>query len=147
MAIAVDEAALKPPEGFEPFVRRGPFTTYNGPFWRREVEGGVSQGFYVLRRHCNGMGLVHGGMLASFLDGMVGNAVYAALQRPAVTIHLSLDYLAMARTGDWVEGEARLTRATRDVAFAEARAFVGERDVVRASAIFKLMEPRNRTQR
>jgi acyl-coenzyme A thioesterase PaaI-like protein len=79
-------------------------------------------------------------MLATFIDGLLGHAVGAAAKRPGVTIHLSLDYLAMARAGEWVEGEARVTRLTKDVAFAEARAFVGARDVIRASAIFKLME-------
>jgi hypothetical protein len=32
-----------------------------------------------------------------------------------------------------------MTRATREVAFAEARAYVGAREVVRASGIFKLI--------
>ena len=56
-----------------------------------------------------------------------------------MTIHLSVDYLHMARQGDWVIGEARMTRATRDVAFAEGRAHVRGVDVVRASGIFKMM--------
>ena len=45
----------------------------------------------------------------------------------------------MARVGEWVMGEARMIRATKEVAFAEGRAYVGGRDVVRASGIFKLM--------
>jgi hypothetical protein len=36
-------------------------------------------------------------------------------------------------------GEGRLTRATREVAFAEGRAYVGAHDVVRCSGVFKLM--------
>ena len=39
-------------------------------------------------------------------------------------------------------GEARLTRATREVAFAEARLHAGGRDVVRATGVFKLMNQR-----
>ena len=56
-----------------------------------------------------------------------------------MTIHLSVDFLHMARMGEWVLGEARCTRITRDVAFAEGRAYVGGHDVVRASGLFKLM--------
>ena len=82
----------------------------------------------------------HGGMLASFLDGMLGHAVSFDAKSAAVTIHLSLDYLSTARVGEWVQGEARVNRRTRDVAFAEARAFVGTKDVVRATAVFKLMD-------
>jgi acyl-coenzyme A thioesterase PaaI-like protein len=56
-----------------------------------------------------------------------------------VTIHLSIDFLHMARAGEWVFGEARLTRATREIAFAEGRAYSGKRDLVRCSGVFKLM--------
>jgi acyl-coenzyme A thioesterase PaaI-like protein len=59
-----------------------------------------------------------------------------------MTIHLSIDYLHMARVGEWVIGEARCTRATRDVAFAEGRAHVRGQDVVRCSGVFKLMDRR-----
>ena len=137
----VDDAAdLAPPEGFTRSLRRGPFSEHNGPIFHREVGETPVQGFRVLKRHCNGLGIVHGGMLASFVDGLLGHAVSSTAKRPGVTIHLSLDYLAMARAGEWIEGEARVTRLTRDVAFAEARAHVGERDLVRASGVFKLME-------
>lgn len=135
-----DEAGLPPPEGFVLSTRRGPFSEHNGPLFHRENTETPVHGFRALRRHCNGFGIVHGGMLASFLDGLLGHAVSAAAKRPGVTIHLSLDYLAMARAGEWIEGEARVTRLTKDVAFAEAHAHVGDRDVVRAAAIFKLME-------
>lgn len=130
----------EPPEGFVPFARRGPFSEHNGPLYHRPDASPVTHGFRVLKRHCNGLGIVHGGMLASFLDGLLGHAVSAGAGRPGVTIHLSLDYLAMARAGDWIEGEGRVTRLAKDVAFAEARAYVGSRDLVRAAAIFKLME-------
>jgi len=78
-------------------------------------------------------------MLSAFLDGLLAHAVHLGCGRTGVTIHLSVDFLHMARMGEWVRGEARMTRATRDVAFAEGRAFVGGHDVVRASGIFKLM--------
>ena len=37
-------------------------------------------------------------------------------------------------------GEARVTRATNDIAFVEGRAYVGTHDVVRCSGVFKLMK-------
>ena len=43
-----------------------------------------------------------------------------------------------------IEGEANVTRLTREIAFAEARAYVGSRNVVRATAVFKLMERKGR---
>jgi uncharacterized protein (TIGR00369 family) len=134
------EAIPSPPEGYVPAEGRGLFSTRNGPYFVRRGGGElVEQAFYALPRHCNGVGIVHGGMLSAFMDGVLAGAVWQGAQRRAVTIHLSIDFLNMARAGDWILGEARLTRATREVAFAEGRAYAGPRDLVRCSGIFKLM--------
>jgi uncharacterized protein (TIGR00369 family) len=102
----------------------------------------TEQAFFALPRHANGIGLVHGGMLSAFMDGVLAGAVWRGAQHRAVTIHLSIDFLHMARIGEWVMGEAQMTRATRDIAFAEGRAYVGGHVVVRCSGIFKLMGSR-----
>jgi len=132
--------APPPPAGFVPSEGRGAFSTHNGPYFHRPGPGAlVEQAFFALPRHANGLGLVHGGMLSAFMDGVLGAAVWQGAHKVGVTIHLSVDFLHMARMGEWVLGEARCTRATRDVAFAEGRAYVGGHDVVRASGVFKLM--------
>lgn len=129
-----------PPEGFVASGSRGPFSSHNGPYFHRAQPGELTeQAFYALPRHANGLGLVHGGMLTAFLDGLMGAAVYRSVRQTAVTIHLSVDFLHMARVGEWVVGEAKVTRATRDVAFVEARAHANGVDVVRGSGVFKLM--------
>jgi len=133
------EAVPAPPEGYVLADKRGAFSNHNGPYFTGPAtEGLVRQAFFALPRHTNGVGIVHGGMLSAFLDGVLAGAVWQGAQRRAVTIHLSIDFLHLARAGEWVMAEARLTRATRDVAFAEGRAYVGGRDVVRASGVFKL---------
>jgi uncharacterized protein (TIGR00369 family) len=135
-----DEAIPPPPAGYAPADKRGQFSNHNGPYFQKAGGGAlVEQAFFALPRHCNGVGLVHGGMLSAFMDGVLAGAVWRGAGRRAVTIHLSIDFLHMARAGEWVFGEARLTRASRDVAFADGRAYVGASDVVRASGVFKLM--------
>jgi len=137
-----DDVIPPPPEGFVRSEGRGPFSTLNGPYFHRVGLGegeGVSQAFYALARHTNGVGIVHGGMLSAFMDGLLAGAAGRGTGKLSVTIHLGVDFLHMARQGDWVIGEARMTRATRDVAFAEGRAHVRGVDVVRASGIFKMM--------
>ena len=129
-----------PPEGYLPVEGRGNFSTHNGPYFYRPGDGSLAeQAFFALERHANGMGVVHGGMLSAFMDGVLAGAVWRGAGRLGVTIHLSIDFLHMARVGEWVMGEARMTRATKDVAFAEGRAYVGGHDVVRCSGVFKLM--------
>ena len=132
------------PEGFIKSQGRGDFSTINGPYYHRaeQRDGLTEQAFFAEQRHANGLGLVHGGMLTAFLDGLLAAAVWRETQTRSVTIHLSVDFLHMARIGEWVMGDARVTRATRDVAFVEGRAYVGGHDVVRASGVFKLMHRR-----
>lgn len=135
-----DEPMPAPPAGYLPSEGRGEFSTLNGPYFYREGDGqAAEQAFFALKRHTNGLGLVHGGMLSAFMDGVLASAVWRGTGKTAVTIHLSIDFVHMARVGEWVMGEAKLTRATREVAFAEGRAYVGGHDVVRCSGIFKLM--------
>jgi uncharacterized protein (TIGR00369 family) len=132
-----------PPQGFVRMEKRGAFSTHNGPYYVRQVEAGrAEQAFYAAPIHENGIGLVHGGMLAAFMDGVLASSIRSGTGKTAVTMHMSIDFLQMTRVGEWVQGEARMTRATNDVAFAEGRAFVGDRDVVRLSGVFKLMARR-----
>jgi uncharacterized protein (TIGR00369 family) len=126
-----------PPEGFEPSAR-GPYTTHNGPFFHRTAEeGSFEHLFYALKRHCNGMGIVHGGMLTTFLDGVLARAVWNATGGASVTVHLSVDFLSMARAGEWVFGTGHVTRKTRDLVFVEGRVHTAHREVLRGSGVFK----------
>lgn len=139
--MADDARPPAPPAGYVLAEGRGIFSTHNGPYFYRPGDGEMAeQAFFALDRHTNGMGFVHGGMLSAFMDGVLAGAVWRGTGKVGVTIHLSIDYLHMARKGEWVMGEAKVTRATNDIAFAEGRAFVGSHDVVRCSGVFKLMK-------
>jgi uncharacterized protein (TIGR00369 family) len=136
------EAIPPPPEGFVAARTRGPFSTHNGPYFERACESGSEQAFFILPRHCNQLGIIHGGMLSAFMDGLLAAAAGRAAKAPCVTVHLSLDFLNMARAGDWAIGVSRCTRLTRDVAFAEGHVRARNRDLIRGSGLFKLMHSR-----
>jgi uncharacterized protein (TIGR00369 family) len=136
MAVEEDE---NPPEGFTLSTSRGPYTTHNGPFYQRTTAEGFRHGVRVKSRHCNARGITHGGMLMTFADGLLGTAVFRETKTVALTIRMNSDFLSSARPGEWLEGTARVTRATRSVAFCEAELFVGERPVMKATGVFKLM--------
>ena len=138
------EVIPDPPEGFIRSSNRGPFSNHNGPYFHREVMGELTeQAFFALPRHANGLGLVHGGMLTAFIDGLLGAATFRATRQTGVTIQLNVNFLHMARVGEWIMGEARCARATKDVAFVEGRLYVGRHDLIRASGVFKLMHRRD----
>ena len=138
-ATAGDTALPQPPPGFQPALGRGRFSNHIGPYFRRD-DG--AQAFFAQARHCNAVGLIHGGMLSAFLDGVLSSAAGRSGGALGVTMHLSIDFLEMGRAGHWVIGEASLTRAAGDIAFAEGRAHVDGRTLARATGIFKLMRQR-----
>lgn len=137
-----EEVIPDPPEGYVLQGGRGAFTSHNGPYFHSPGGEGSRQAFYALKRHCNGLGLVHGGMISAFLDGMLAAAAAQGTGATPVTIHLSIDFLDMGRAGEWVMGEARLTRATREIAFVEGDAVARGRQLARATGVFKLMRRR-----
>ena len=86
----------------------------------------------------NPRGVAHGGALATFADMQLATLMrmgrLEAKQSP--TISLSLDFLAPARQGDWVEGEIVLVKRTGRLAFSESILTVDGSPVARAKAIF-----------
>jgi len=128
-----------PPAGFQQSTTRGPYTTHNGPFFHKTSESDFWHGVRLQKRHCNSQGIVHGGMLMAFADGVLGTAVFRETQTVALTMRMTSDFLSSARMGEWLEGTAWVTRATRSVVFCEGHLYVGSRSVFRASGVFKLM--------
>ncbi len=126
-----------PPAGFEPHLSAGGFSRHNGPFYQK-IEGHDNyRGFYVLERHCNSMGIAHGGQLVSFVDALLGMAVYRVTRMAPITVRLTSDFVASAKRGDWVEGKGKVTRAGSTVIFASADLYVEERIVLTAQGVFK----------
>jgi acyl-coenzyme A thioesterase PaaI-like protein len=139
MSESASESTPAPPAGFVASSGRGRFSTHNGPYFHRD-DG--AQAFFALARHCNSIGLIHGGMLSAFLDGLLAGAAGRGTGSTPITVHLSIDFLDMGRAGEWVIGESSLTRSSSDLAFVEGRAHVGGRNLARATGVFKLLRRR-----
>ena len=136
--------AVEVPEGYVPIQSSAPFGKHNGPIFEK-LDGELTwRGFRVLERHCNQGGIVHGGMLMTFADVVLGTAVWRRVEKPSLTIRMVVDFVAPARLGDWVEGTAELSRETKSLIFAEAELRVAGRVVLTSSGIFKIIEPRSR---
>ena len=135
---------LVPPAGFRPLASGGPFITDNGPiFWRRDGDGLVF-GFQVQERNCNPGGIAHGGWLASVADMILPlSATQAATLQDyfLLTVSLSLDFLAPARLGSWVEGRGILLGRTRQMVFAQGTLTIQDAAILRFSGVFKLKGP------
>lgn len=133
------------PEGFSPASLRGPFTQHNGPVYRSDDPSDLRSGLLVLDRHCNGMGFLHGGMIAAFSDSALAWAVWWRTQRRSVTLKLTMTYLETVKTGTWLEARPQVTAVRDDCVHVYADLVGhGEAKVARADAVFRLLR-RNRS--
>jgi len=132
------------PEGFRELTEAMGFAAVNGPWFEKIENGRAVRGFLPGPRHANALGIVHGGMLAAFLDSAMGSAVWHALRRRSVTLRLSFDYLGPARVGDWLQAEGEVMGHDEHVAQVRGRLYGPRHDVLAGLGAFTLLS-RQRT--
>ncbi len=137
-----EESGDNAPAGFEPSLSRSLYSRSVGPFYFRREGDCFRQGFRVKAKHCNGAGIVHGGMLSTLADNTMAAAVYTLLGTRALTIEMNLHFMSMSKPGDWLEAVARVRHSTQAVVFCEADLFVGDRIVMTATGMFRRLRPR-----
>lgn len=139
---AMNDTPPNLPPGFRPLVAGGEFMRLNGPLYLRHEGDDVRFGLRVEARHCNPMGVLHGGMTASFCDMLLVLSTHRKHPELAryflPTISLQLDYLAPAPLGCWLEGTAELLRATRTLVFAQGLLTADGTPCARASGVFRI---------
>jgi len=135
MAEGFDPAA----DGWKVLPERG-FPVIVGTFWSKKFAEGYRFGFVAEERHANVGGVVHGGMLVTFVDDLLGATVWFAVQqRPVSTIQLNTRFVSPARPGDFVTLVPQVQRVTKSVVFVRGEVFVGDRLVVSADGVWKIL--------
>ena len=134
----------KIPPGFRELTEASGFAAANGP-WFEKIDGSRAiRGFLPGPQHANALGIVHGGMLAAFLDSAMGSTVLHVLQRRAVTARLSIDYLGPGRVGDWLQAEGEVVGHDEHVAQVRGRLYGPRHEVLTGLGAFALLS-RQRT--
>jgi uncharacterized protein (TIGR00369 family) len=135
-----DEQDDTPPDGFRKIAYKSHPERFNGPYYEREIDGRWQIGFRVKERHINHAGLCHGGVVSAFCDMQIRPVKLAlGLTRFSPTVNLSVDFVASAQLGDWVQMEPELVRRTTKLMFSTALVKVGDQVVARTSAIYRLL--------
>lgn len=130
-------------QGWKAFISNSPFSAPHGEMYQKiDADGTCWRAFHAQPLHCNSARIVHGGMMVTFIDALMGLTVANSTKTTALTVRLTTDFLSIARPGDWIVGQSRVTRLTRSVAFVEAQAHAGTRPLISAQGIFKLMRQR-----
>ena len=135
---------MPPPPGFRPLTDLTGFAAANGPWFERVEKDRVIRAFKPGPQHGNALGIVHGGMLAAFLDSAMGTAVFHTLDRRAVTVRLSIDYLMPGRLGDWLQAEGEVIGHDEHVAQVRGRLYGPRHEVLTGLGAFALLS-RQRT--
>ncbi len=137
--MSTDRAPIGVPRDFVVCrIADGRFARAVGPLYVREGEP-ARFGFLAEARHGNRREAVHGGMLMTLADQVLGLTVMQAvgLDTPVVTVSLHCDFVSAAMPGDWIEGEATVTRMTRSLIFVRGSLVHGDRVVLSAAGVWK----------
>ncbi len=137
------------PHGFHELIDATGFAAANGP-WFEKIEGRRAiRGFRPGPQHVNSLGIVHGGLLAAFLDSAMGIAVWHQLERRAVTLRLSLDYFGPGKVGDWLQAEGEVLGHDEHVAQVRGRLYGPRHELLAGLGAFALLHrqrpPRTRS--
>lgn len=129
-----------PPPGYTQTGLVDPFEIHVGPIFERDDNG--TRRFLLIadERHVNGRGVVHGGMLMTFADLALGQAVWDATDKAAVvTIGMQSQFLKSARAGDRIEVTPELVRRTRSLVFMRGDFTVRGETIYSATSVWKLL--------
>jgi len=111
-----------------------------GPFFARRAGEGWEYAFLPEQRHLNIGGVVHGGMLMSFVDDVLGMTVWeAAARKPVTTVQLNNHFIAPGRLGDLIIGRGEVLRATRSVVFIRGTLTQGDKVLTHADGVWKIL--------
>ncbi|MDP3739125.1 MAG: PaaI family thioesterase [Hyphomonadaceae bacterium] len=130
----------EPPAGFVQ-VLRAPFINHVGPILQavENAPGRMTLGLQVEQVHCNTMGFMHGGMIATVCDSAMARATHTRLQRRTVTLRMALEYFDPIQKGDFIEAHGALLNEDGEVAHTECRVMVGGSMRARSTGVFRLL--------
>jgi acyl-coenzyme A thioesterase 13 len=126
------------PAGFSPFPNQGPFLELVGPILIKDDSDELVLAIQTEERHANHRGTVQGGLLSTFADFALGRAIEADAEdgKDRATVSLTVDFLKPAKPGDWIESRTKVDRVGGTLSFADCSLCVGDKEIVRARAVW-----------
>ncbi|HYW02689.1 MAG TPA: PaaI family thioesterase [Gammaproteobacteria bacterium] len=118
--------------------RGDPFEEHNGPLYRLGKGDASRCAFRAERKHCNGLGIVHGGMLMSFADFAL-----FVIARPeldgghGVTLSMTCDFTAPAGQGELIEASGEVVQSTPGMVFVRGTVYTGDRTLLAFSGVVR----------
>lgn len=128
------------PPSFEPHIRKSPVTDPWEPLYAKREGEAFSLGLRIAHSHCNARGLLHGGVISALADNAMGLACVTQMDDvSALTVSLTVDFLSVGRSGQWLEVRAVPVKLGRTLAFADARIEADGEVIAKAAATFRII--------
>ena len=129
-----------PDASWTEFRRDAGFAGLVGPLWFKREGDGIVFALRAEAKHCNVRGVVHGGLMMTLLDHVMGAHVWrVGGKAQSATVSLNTDFVAAARTGDWIEARSRMTRQGTGLAFVSGELSVGGKPIASAQGVMKIL--------
>jgi acyl-coenzyme A thioesterase PaaI-like protein len=138
------DATLAPPAGFVRHDRRSPLTDPWEPLYARASGDTLVLGLRAGDAHANSRGFVHGGLISALCDNAMGLSCGRRLGGSAslITVSLSVDFLAAALKGQWLEFDTVFVKPGSTLCFAQAFVTADGQPCAKANGVFRVVARR-----
>jgi uncharacterized protein (TIGR00369 family) len=132
---------ITPPDGFERHYRSSPLTDPWEPLYSRRRDDSLQLGLWIAKPHTNSRGFAHGGLVSALADNAMGLSCGLGLEgaNGLLTVNLALDFLSVAKVGQWLQVEPTIVKRGRSLCFASALVTADGKPCARASATFQVV--------
>jgi uncharacterized protein (TIGR00369 family) len=132
---------ISPPDGFERHYRNSPLTDPWEPLYSRRRDESLQLGLWIATPHTNSRGFAHGGLVSALADNAMGLSCGLGLDgaNGLLTVNLALDFLSVAKVGQWLQVEPTVVKRGRSLCFASALVTADGKPCARASATFQVV--------
>lgn len=115
------------------------FIGHIGGYWRLTDQSGEHYGFITREMHVNRNGVVHGGMIMSFVDRAFGlHSRLASGSDKAATVSLSHQFVAPLPLGKFATITPRIVKLTPRMSFIEGTVLCEDQPIVQAQGVWRL---------
>jgi uncharacterized protein (TIGR00369 family) len=132
---------IEVPPRFQRHFRRSGLTDPWEPLYSQRLTEAIYLGLRAGPAHANSRGFVHGALLTALADNAMGLSCNHASGETAalVTVNLSMDFVASAQQGQWIEVRPFVIKLGRSLSFASALVMADEKICARANATFQTL--------
>lgn len=133
------------PSAFKPHFRKSGMTNPWEPLFSKQDENRVTIGLTADDQHCNSRGFVHGGLISTLADNAMGLscATYHENLSGLVTLSLHVDFVSVAKKGDWLEFKTSFVKPGRSIDTAQGQVLANGKVCALLGATFKVSVKEN----